>query len=401
MRLPLLTLCLLPALLIGCSSVRVMPTPTGMDQGGDQGARPAIRGEHARTNDFPPADDDGYRPPARLAVLLPMSGTLAPAAAGVRDGLLAAYYAENRRRPLIKFYDSQGTGAGAQAALAKAIADGAQMIVGPLTREEVSAISGQSDTGLPTIALNRGSRPMSPGGTSFAMLPDDEGVAAANRLVDRGLPTALVFSNRSDNAQRAVSAFREALRKRGGEVLAEISIAADGADLNAKLATLPANTPPPKAVFLAMDAGQARTLAVQLKASALASLPRISTSQILSGGSSRADGELDGIEYPELPWLLNQESGLPEAAGLAKTLPSARGPAQRLFAFGADAWKLTAYFERLYNDPSFSIRGATGQLRIDVSGSVQRTLTWAVMSGGRGRPSYEAVRAADAQQPVH
>ena len=43
-----------------------------------------------------------------------------------------------------------------------------------------------------------------------------------------------------------------------------------------------------------------------LKTSALAGLPRVSTSQILSGASARADIELDGIEYPELPWLLHQ-----------------------------------------------------------------------------------------------
>lgn len=47
----------------------------------------------------PPADHDGYRPPMRLGVLLPLSGNLATAAAPVRDGLLAGYYGERRNRP--------------------------------------------------------------------------------------------------------------------------------------------------------------------------------------------------------------------------------------------------------------------------------------------------------------
>lgn len=396
MRLRLLSLCLLPVLMIGCATVRVTPTQTVANQG----LSPPVRHDKAGTQDFPPGDSDGYRPPSRLAVLLPMTGTLAPASAGVRDGFLAAYYAEKRRRPVIKFYDSLGTGNGAQAAAARAIAEGAQMIVGPLTREEVSAISSPAEGSVPMIALNRGSSPPPPGSTSFALLPDDEGTAAANRLADRGLLTALVFSNRSDSAQRAVAAFREALHKRGGDAPAEIAVAGDSTDLSAQLATLLASAKPPKAVFIALDAGQARAIAAQLKASALAGLPKISTSQILSGSNARTDIELDGIEFPELPWLLNQSGDLPDAATLAKSLPSARGPAQRLFAFGADAWKLTAFFERLYNDPSFSIRGATGVLRIDVSGPVHRTTSWAVFSGGHGRATADTGRVPDVQQPA-
>ena len=57
----------------------------------------------------PPAESDGYRPPVKLAVLLPLSGNLAVAASPVRDGLLAGYYGEQRRRPDVVFYDTAGT----------------------------------------------------------------------------------------------------------------------------------------------------------------------------------------------------------------------------------------------------------------------------------------------------
>ncbi|MEO7251725.1 MAG: penicillin-binding protein activator [Arenimonas sp.] len=400
MRLPVLSLFLLPVLLIGCSEVRVIPSRGHSYQSGEPGRPVAVRSDRANTEAFPPGDSDGYRPPAQVAVLLPMSGSLAPAGASVRDGFLAAYYAENRRRPVVKFYDSQGSAGGAQAAAAKALADGAQMIVGPLTRDEVNAVAAQADHGPPMISLNRGAQSPARGSTSFALLPDEEGAAAANRLLDRGLASALVFSNRSDNAQRAVAAFRDSLRKRGASIALDAAVPDAAPDLNAQLTALLASPAPPKAVFLAMDAAQARALVAQLKLSPAAGLPRIATSQILSGANARADVELDGIEYPELPWLLNQVSDLPEPATLSRTLASARGPAQRLFAFGADAWKLVAYYERLYNDPSFSMRGATGALRIDVAGPVQRIPAWAVFSGGRGRAS-EGSRAADADQPAH
>ena len=383
MRLKLLSLCLLPILLAACSTVRVVPAESHPAEGMNPELQPPVRSDRAATRDFPPGDSDGYRPPARLAVLLPITGSLSAAAAAVRDGLLAAYYAEKRPRPVVRFYDSQGTGAGAQAAAAKAIADGAQMIVGPLTREEVSALAAQSAGRVPMIALNRGSQSPPPGTTSFALLPDDEGRAAALRLQQRKLGSVLVFNNRSDHAQRAISAFKESLRKRGGSVAAEILVSGEGADVAGQLSALAASTTPPQAVFMAVDSDQARSISLQLKASPLAGLPRLSTSEILSGNSRGS--ELDGIEYPELPWLLGQGGSLADPASLAKSLTSARGPSQRLFAFGADAWKLAAYFERLYDDPSFTVNGSTGLLRIDVTGPVQRTPAWAVMSGGHGR----------------
>lgn len=393
MRLRLLSLCFATVLLAACSSVQVSPVRPDMSMPTPGAATQAItRADSARTQDFPPADRDGYRPPARLAVVLPMTGSLSSAAASVRDGFLAAYYAETRQRPSVKFYDSQGSAGGAQAAVARALSDGAQMIVGPLSREEVNAVSGAST--VPIIALNRGSQAPA-GGTSFALLPDEEGSAAGNRLIGRGLGKVLVLSNNSDGARRAVAALRDTLARKGGSVVSEIALSGEIPDLAPQLSSIGSAAIRPDAVFLALEATQARLAVAQLKASSLAPLPRMATSQILSGGNARTDIELDGVEYPELPWMLDQASGLPNAATLARSMPSARGPAQRLFAFGADAWLLAAYFERLYNEPGYAVRGATGALRIDVTGPVQRLPTWAVFSGGRGRASYESTHSPD------
>ena len=395
MRPARLSLLLLSALAAGCSSVSVTPEHD-VRAPPATGTQPALRGDRARTDAFPPGDSDGYRPPARLAVLLPMTGALSPAGASVRDGLLTAYYAETRARPVIHFYDTQGSASGAQAAVGKAIADGVQMIVGPLTRDEVNAVLAGGNLPVPLLTLNHGVHPP-PGTAGFALLPDDEGAAAAQRLLDRGITSALVISNRTDSAQRTVAAFRAVLRSHGGDVVAELN--AGEPDQAARLAVLPALPHPPGAVFLATDAAQARAAVGLLKVSPVGALPRIASSQILSGASARADNELDGVEYPELPWLLGQHAGLPDFASVTKSISSARGPAQRLFAFGADAWSLVAYFERLYNDPSFALPGATGRLHIDVDGSVAREMSWAVFSGGRGRPDTSPHRQVEA--PAH
>ena len=343
--------------------------------------RPLDRSAMARTENFPPADADGYRPPSQLAVLLPITGNLAAAAASVRDGILTGYYAENRRRPGIKFYDTAGTADGVRKATTQAMTDGAQMILGPLTREEVGVIFDQGDVGVPIIALNRGPLPPMPGNASFALSPEEEGFVAADHLADRHLLNVFVISQHDDTAQRTLAAFREQLHARGGAVVAELSTDSSSATIQQALASA---TSPPDAVFLSLRATPARLIATQLATSSISALPRISSSLILSGGSSsRMDTLFDGIEVPSLPWLLDQRPQLPVPADLAKTMPSARGPAQALFAFGMDAWKLAAYFDRLTHDPAFSISGATGELRLDTFGTVQREPTWAVFSGGK------------------
>jgi uncharacterized protein len=347
---------------------------------------PLDRSAQIRTQAFPPADSDGYRPPSQLAVLLPATGTLAAAGAAVRDGLLTGYYGETRRRPLIKFYDTAGTAAGAQKAAAQAATDGAQMIIGPLSREEVSAVFSQGDAGLPVIALNRGTDAPPAGSSSFALLPDDEGLFAADRLVGRGQLKVLVFTQRDDSVQRALVAFREQLRARGGEIVGEIAIDETTTDVVALMQPfLAAGRTPPTAVFMPLRPAQARVVAAQLKLSPLAALPRVSTSVIVGGGSTRLDDVLDGIEYPEVPWLLGSRGGYPEAGSLSGKLNSASGASQRLFAFGLDAWKLTAYLDRFGTDAGYTLPGATGDLRLDGFGVIQREPNWAVISNGRPR----------------
>ena len=79
----------------------------------------------------------------------------------------------------------------------------------------------------------------------------------------------------------------------------------------------------------------------------LAGKPRVATSHLLSGtGKAEDDRVLDGIAFPSESWTTRGVRGLPSAAIAAATLPNAKGPAARLFAFGFDAWLITAYLEQ-------------------------------------------------------
>ena len=100
--------------------------------------------------------------PETIALLLPLSGQLAGAGGAIRDGFVAAYLSERQsgrsrfddiaedQRVLI--YD---TGAGSIAALVEqALADGADALVGPLSKPNVQALI-DLDMATPAVALNR------------------------------------------------------------------------------------------------------------------------------------------------------------------------------------------------------------------------------------------------------
>jgi uncharacterized protein len=350
-------------------------------------------GSAARTDAFPPADSDGYRPPAQIALLLPLSGSTAGAGFAVRDGFMSKYYSDDRRRPRVTFYDTAGNADGARKAAQRALNDGAQMMVGPLTREEVNAIAAMTEINVPVLLLNRSTNAVGNGNISFALSPDEEGWITADRLANRKLMNILVFTQRDETAQRTLSAFKDQFRTRGGKIISETYIEGDDAAVTAKVAALlaaPADAggTPADAMYFTLKAPQARQLMKAMNGNPMMPKVVLSSSFVLNGANASQDVVLNGVQMPELPWLLNQTYGLPSSEAIAKN-PNLRGPAQRLYAFGADAWQLSAYFERLQNDAGFSIKGATGNLRIDSLGNVQRDPAWAIFSNGRPRVAAE------------
>ncbi|KWS06685.1 LppC putative lipoprotein [Lysobacter capsici AZ78] len=358
---------------------RGLPLPRPFDRSSDWNFNAGQR---------PPAEADGYRPPMKLAVLLPATGASAVPGASVRDGLSTAYYGESRRRPDILFYDTGSNAAGAVAAYDKAVADGNDFVIGPLGRDEVSAVFAKGTLPVPVLALNRGNVAPPSGNVSFSLTPEDEGIAAADYLLERGAKRVLAIGGSDDGQRRAIAALKERLAERGAQI--SDTIGEGTADLGPFVAK-PGGV---DAVFLAVKGSAARTLIPKLAIVGLSDKPRVATSQLLSGtGKPEQDRVLDGLAFPSESWTSGGIRGLPPAVGVAQTLPTARGPgAARLFAFGYDAWQLSAYLERLATRPDAFINGATGVLRIDGGGSVLRTPAWSTFSSGVPVPLADAAR---------
>jgi len=336
--------------------------------------RPFDRGDVSfGAADRPAADRDGYRPPLKVGVLLPLSGGQSAAAASVRDGFLAGYYGERRRRPDVRFYD---TAAGASAAYARAAAEGNDFVVGPLGRDEVDAVFADDTPAVPLLALNRGSRTPPAGSAAFSLSPEDEGISLAQYLIQRGAKRVLIQTGGEDAQRRTASTAKAHLQRRGLQVTEDLA-AAQEVD----------------ALLLAVKGTQARALMPQLALAGITPGMRVATSQIISGtGKPAEDAALDGIVYPTEAWAVRNVDGLPSQASAAARVDTAKGPAARLFAFGYDAWLLTGYLERLALSSNGDVAGATGRLSLDGFGNVLRVPGWSRFAGGVPVPLADGAR---------
>jgi outer membrane PBP1 activator LpoA protein len=349
---------------------------------------------------------EGYKVPAQVALLLPSDGNYAAASAPVREGFFAAYLDAGRNhapRPSVRVYDSKGTADGAVKAYQQAVGDGAKLVVGPLTRGEVAAVFGQTQLPVPVLALNHPDDRQLPTGdaSEFGLLPETEGAQAADHMIERGLRQTYVLVSNDDFAQRAAGAFKAELAARGGQLLGMVTLPVGVTSYTDTItglhfpATAPAaptaDTTAPATtsdtgIFISMRPAQARLLLPQLRIAQI-NLPVIATSHVYEGSDdASANRDLDGVEFCDAPWLFDAQPGLPNHDDIATQLPSARGGAARLFAFGMDAWNLVPYLDWLRAHPGSYVPGASGQLTADQFGRVRRVLIWAQFQDGLARP---------------
>jgi outer membrane PBP1 activator LpoA protein len=336
---------------------------------------------------------EGYRTPGKLALLLPTSGGLSGAGGAIRDGFFTAYLEAGRNhapRPEVRVYDVDGDAAHAVAAYDKAVAEGARYIVGPLSRDAVSAIFARGPLPVPLLTLNYPNDKTLPpsNANEFGLLPESEGAQVADHMVDRGLTDALMVTSTDDFARRAGRAFKAEFEARGGHIDNAITLQNAAVNFAADIqAAGPGTSPDDKTgVFISMKPQQARLLLPQLRL-AKNNLPVFATSHVYGGmDDAAADHDLEGVEFCDAPWLFDAQPGLPRRSDLNAAMPATRGVAARLFAFGMDAWGLVPYVDWMRTHAGSYFPGATGQLVADEFGRIRRVLIWARFQDGIARP---------------
>ena len=158
--------------------------------------------------------------PQRLALLLPLSGRLKSSGGAVQDGFLAAYYAHRAEQPDIdiRVYDTSAVEP--LVAYTQALFDGAEFVVGPLTKDAVSRVANEAGV-TPTLALNYLAAEAGgpPGFYQFAPAPEDEARAAAIRAIEDGHVRAVALVPDNDWGTRLLRSFTTQFEALGGRLL--------------------------------------------------------------------------------------------------------------------------------------------------------------------------------------
>lgn len=350
--------------------------------------------------------------PGQVALLLPLTGELAPAARAIRDGYLAQHYltrsAAESDTP-VRIIDT-GDFANASSAYRQAVADGASLVIGPLHKDAVAELAQLQDRRVPVIALNRSDEAPSQAGAALlqmSLAPEDEMRHLAAQAFGEGARRALLVRPTGERGSRLTDALVEEWNRLGGQLADTLTYSSPEAwsdglktalhlhaseqrarNIRAMLATSIEFTPRRRqdldAVFLLAGApAEARSLKPLLAFHYAGALPVYAPSAVFSGTADPRDRDLDGVRIAELPWLLGGNPGTRVAIAAGDT-GSENYP--RLNALGADAWLLQSRLPQLQAGPDALLRGNTGLLSLDAQLRIRREPWPAQFDGSELQP---------------
>ncbi len=349
--------------------------------------------------------------PQQLAVLLPLSGRYAGAAEAVRDGLLAAYYAQPEgERTGIEILDVGDQPAAVWGVYQRAVANGADFVIGPLSKEGVAELARAGNLEVPVLALNQlGDVGTGAGGLyQFGLAPEDEAEAVARHARELGYERSIALVPAGAWGERVLGAFSAHWQALGGALLevqyysndpktfsdsvrALLNVDASKQRQQALVRQLgqtlefePRRRKDADFVFLVAAPQQARQLQPLLRFHHAADLPVLATSHVYTGTPDPdADKDLNGLRFCDIPWTLQEHHpGRQLQQALQNDWPTASRRYTRLQALGVDAFQLLPYLRGPSGTVSERIPGVTGNLQVMPDGRIKRDLVWAEMRAG-------------------
>ena len=313
--------------------------------------------------------------PPHIALLLPLeSKAFVRHAEAVRDGFLAAAKVQGGALP-VRTYAVGDDPEQAVNAYIKAINSGARIVVGPLTRNGVTAVMNSAAVVVPTLALNVPDGPAAASEVYMLSLQlEAEARQVAQLAYQNGARKAITVYDDTPLLRRMHQAFVEEFTRLGGahagahaftnapEGLTRIKRAADTGGVDAG--------------FLALDLARAR-----LARPYLGALPMIyATSQVHPGTTGLLAGfDLAGVRFLDMPWLLQPE----HPAVTAYPRPAFRDAVEldRFYALGIDAFRIAVTL--LAGKTGAGLDGVTGRLTLGPDRQFSRGLTAAQFTDGK------------------
>lgn len=351
----------------------------------------------------------GLEYPPQVALVLPLSGRQAGNGIPVRDGFMAALLQQDAgRRPLVNVYDSASMGA--LTAYRRAVADGAQFIVGPLLKDDVTALAVSNEVSVLTLALNQAADEVTtPPGLlfQFALDPEEEARQVAQRLAADGRMRGLVLLPNDDWGQRVFRAFDTELKTLGGTIAGMRFYDPGSRDYSTPITQLllldesraranslfsiigqrlefePRRRGDAQFIFMGAFPSQGRSLRPALRFHMAGDIPIYATSHIYEP-DSQANTDINGVMFPHMPLVISPDSVSTDLRTTLRTYWPARArSSSRLYAFGFDAYRLIPLLKAGQFGSTNAVPGMTGLLSADSRGRIRRDLGWARITDGK------------------
>jgi outer membrane PBP1 activator LpoA protein len=340
--------------------------------------------------------------PQQVALLLPLTGKLAPFGKAVRDGFIAARYETKQRGskvPLLKVYNTENS-ADFIALYQQAITEGAEMIVGPLKKQHLTLLFDQGTLPVPTLGLNRidnyGQAPEQL--IQFGLVPQDEAQQVADIAFLENHRKAFIIAPSGDWGDKVSNAFSDRWQQLGGQITQrsfytgqedysssiERSLLLQASNDRAKIIQrtigknvefLPRRRKDIDMVFLLARPQQARSLKPLLAYHYAGDLPVYGTSRIYSGyEDTTKDRDINGVRFTDMPWVLNASSPLYQQIN-AEINQSKQY--QRMYALGVDSYRLHTRLRQLQEITNSRVYGQTGTLKLNDRSQIERQMLFA------------------------
>jgi len=245
----------------------------------------------------------------------------------------------------------------------------------------------------------------------FALSPESEARLVAEHAWFAGHTSAAVLTPVGAWGERVAAAFADAWEDLGGSIVEFQSYLSDGSDMSTPVRKL-LNVDDSDAryrslrnvlgsnvkqetrrrqdldfVFMAAFPRQARQLRPQLEFHQAQDLPVYSTSHIYSGiADPDADRDIDGVVFGDMPWVLEPvASGGALRREVGALWSDSVSAFVRLYAFGADAYRLVGELGKLRAQQYAEFQGMTGSLSLSENYRINRRLMWARFKKGTPR----------------
>jgi outer membrane PBP1 activator LpoA protein len=348
--------------------------------------------------------------PKKIVALLPQTGPYKAMSEAIKHGLMDAYYQSEEPRPSLAFIDTSNTRSIKQS-YQQAIDQGADLVIGPLSKAHVATLAQNTTFVVPTLNLN-----YSPLSTNidnlfqFGLSPNDEAEQIATYAWLHGQTRALIISTNTVREQAIEQSFLKTWTRLGG-TLSDQYKAANKATLaqniakllnvdssqwrhylvqktlNEKVQSTAARRKDFDMIFLLGTASFAREVKPMLKFYYTNTIPVYTLSSIYNGHPNTSKNtDLDGILFTDMPWVIQPSPTMQGSKkNLAKLWPKNFSDNTRLYALGYDAYHLAFQLQRLQHLPQMALHAASGNLSLKPNHQLYRQLMYAQFIQGKAQ----------------